>query len=724
MGDSASGRSPATDNENYLQPFFVLHKAKPQVSEAKPARRRKVDSSLGSPKRQRGNHGGGEEEKEKEINREEMRMEAFKLVWSEIEGNAKGVMEEVHRESYQAINSWVQESFNTIRSRVEFGSAETSRPFPSAVNPISKRLFTALISTRNIEMFDEQETFKNLTMHLKSSGCYVANLSSMDFTAHSGISSVLKNFLKQFITTSFEVVDLSILATWYKDQGKSGAPMVLVINDLERCHGSVLSEFILMLSDWVMKIPVMLIVGLATTVDIPRSILHSEALQHLQPCKFNLGTLGERMDAMSYGIFLKHDLGFSVSHKVASFMRDYFSSHGGTLSCFVRALKIACVQHFSTESRSIMLRVLAEENKQGKKHDPLPELVDAFCLNTLLSGRNESTKDAKKELVSGLTEVKRFHGQWRTVVLCLCDAGKYSKVHLLDLLCEALDPEIVQSSEPDPSKQSTLDIGGYNQKFSTKAKGFISQVIAKIRDLPGPTLHELLKKWEVHFGGMDEILEKLRILQHMLGDKNVARSKENAMDILKKRPSRSISSSEKVSESVNENAASFLKYLIQNYLRPIECTPFHEVVCFKDVQKLQAALMGVSRRQIQVDLIDSTEILGCTCCLRSSGALAPSMHDTAIMYNSSQEQGDLINVHDWYNCFKLILLQPIDEGTPKRKRSSKSKKAETSFKAGKLPEVAIQARFCRAVTELQITGLLRMQSKRRPDYIQRVAFGL
>ena len=41
-----------------------------------------------------------------------------------------------------------------------------------------------------------------------------------------------------------------------------------------------------------------------------------------------------------------------------------------------------------------------------------------------------------------------------------------------------------------------------------------------------------------------------------------------------------------------------------------------------------------------------------------------------------------------------------------------------------LNHVTSRLRFCRAVTELQITGLLRMPSKRRPDYVQRVAFGL
>ncbi|GJT25916.1 origin of replication complex subunit 3 isoform X1 [Tanacetum coccineum] len=39
-----------------------------------------------------------------------------------------------------------------------------------------------------------------------------------------------------------------------------------------------------------------------------------------------------------------------------------------------------------------------------------------------------------------------------------------------------------------------------------------------------------------------------------------------------------------------------------------------------------------------------------------------------------------------------------------------------------ITEASVQARFCRAVTKLQITGLLRTPSKRCPDFVQRVTF--
>ncbi|KAK9271893.1 hypothetical protein L1049_002258 [Liquidambar formosana] len=102
----------------------------------------------------------------------------------------------------------------------------------------------------------------------------------------------------------------------------------------------------------------------------------------------------------------------------------------------------------------------------------------------------------------------------------------------------------------------------------------------------------------------------------------------------------------------------------------------------------------------------------------------PSMHDTSIMYTLTQEHGDLINLHDWYQSFKSTILYPSTKGKHKVKQSPLSKKRKNITESENMSEASIQARFCRAVTELQITGLLRMPSKRRPDYVQRVAFGL
>ncbi|GAU34871.1 hypothetical protein TSUD_19510 [Trifolium subterraneum] len=147
--------------------------------------------------------------------------------------------------------------------------------------------------------------------------------------------------------------------------------------------------------------------------------------------------------------------------------------------------------------------------------------------------------------------------------------------------------------------------------------------------------------------------------------------------------------------------------------------------------------MGDPRRRIQVDLLDFHDILGCSCCKKSGKALLPSMHDSSIMYSLAQEHGDLINLHDWFQSFRTIVLQNTNKRKQKPKNTPLSKKRKEMNESGDQNEASIQyplyfslhknmigARFCRGVTELQITGLVRMPSKRRPDFVQRIAFGI
>ena len=98
----------------------------------------------------------------------------------------------------------------------------------------------------------------------------------------------------------------------------------------------------------------------------------------------------------------------------------------------------------------------------------------------------------------------------------------------------------------------------------------------------------------------------------------------------------------------------------------------------------------------------------------------------SIRYTLSQEHGDLINLHDWFQSFKTIVTNSTVKAKKRKvgKQSPLPKKRKQTNEHESLSEASIQARFCRAVTELQITGLIRMPSKRRPDCVQRVAFGL
>ncbi|XP_038720201.1 origin of replication complex subunit 3 [Tripterygium wilfordii] len=730
MASSATvADSPAPPNPDNIQPFFVIHKAFSRKSKKKSPRagkaKRKIDLSPLVSK----NAKKADEESVEEC--DSMRMEYFGIVWSKIETTIKNVLRDMNINVFSDIHHWVRESFNTIRSSGPPSLTEATCSFPFVKDTTLKKLFTGLVLTKNMEFVDDLLTFEDLGLHLKSHGCHVANLSSLDFLAKNGIGGCLRSLLRQFLMVSLDAADISILASWYREHDKYNNPVVIIIDDMERCCGSILSDFILMLSEWAIKIPVILIMGISTMLDAPSNALTSNALQHLFPCKFILGTPAERMDAVVAAVLVGQPSTFSISHKVAAFMRNYFVSQDGTLTSFVRALKIACVQHFYVEPLSFVLRgfLLQEDCQefQVETNGLLPETMLKKAFDLPSCERNKKVSQTSENLIDGLSELKRLQKLWSIVVLCLYDAAKYGNIRLLDILCEALNPELYNSRGTDAQAESEKDSGRSpsngcfmdRQYPSSRKDGFINKVVRIVKDLPRSQLYNLLKSWEERTADIIEIHEDVKELLFTLKSEEHKRQKQRSTSVSKRHISRAQLNMERDSQVTNEKAATLIDRMIRDYMHPLECVPFHEIICFKNVDKLQLALVGDPRRRIQVDLLESHKILQCNCCNRKGSTLLPSMHDTSIMYNLAQEHGDLINLLDWYQSFKSVVLCP----GVKRKRKSKQKCKDMN-EPQKQSEVSIQARYCRAVTELQITGLLRMPSKRRPDFAQRVAFGL
>ncbi|PSS04585.1 Origin of replication complex subunit like [Actinidia chinensis var. chinensis] len=733
MAPSAAANSPPSpeNTECNLQPFFVLHKALPSNSERKSMEktasrkrtRRRIDLSPSSPK-------SSEQSEAEFAGDHHLRTDAFRYVWSKIDSTIKNVLRNINADVFNDILFWVQESFNTTCSCGMPDRAKATRSYPVVTGPLSKQIYTGLVFTQNMELVDDLLTFKDLGLHLTSHGCHVANLSSFDFSAKNGIDGCLRGLLRQFLLANLDVADMSILASWYIDQGNYENPMVVIIDDMERCCGSVLSQFILMLSEWTVKMPIILIVGVATTVDALSSILPSYALQYLSCHKFILGSPADRMEAVIEAVLVKQCSGFSVGHNVAIFLRNYFFRQDGTLTSFVRALKIAIVQHISMEPLSFMLKGLSDEDSQDLWSESpvfLPELFKrAFDLPSFR--RNELTETNEEILARGLSDLKRLKELWSSAVMCLYEAGKGHKITMFDLYCETLDPELHHSRVSDHHLGLETKVGMSSSDHQIRERlqncGFIHQVIRKVRDLPEVLLCQLLKNWEKHTKGIIEIHAKVRELQSSLKFEDDKGLKQGLTDLSKRQKIQSNFNIEKDAKRLNEKTTELIIWMVKNYMLPIECIPFHEIICFTNVSKLQSALIGDPRRTIQVDLLEFHKILKCKCCSKSGNNPLPSMHDTSIMYVLTQEHGDLINLHDWYQSFKASILHPRIKRKHRLKHSPSPKKKMDTSESRKKSEASVQAQFSRAVTELQITGLLRMPTKRRPDYVQRVAFGL
>ncbi|CAM0148841.1 unnamed protein product [Urochloa decumbens] len=707
------GDAPLTAANN-IQPFFVLHKAAAAAALSVPSSRarRRIDASLPSspnPKSAKRSRDVDAQDEEDSEMYEQLRLEAFHRTWSKIQSTIDEVLRGINLKLFDQVLQWAQESFSAVRAVAKPCHAELQQPYPLLTDVICRRIPTAFVLTKNAEFVDDITTFRDLVEHLHSNGCHLAKLSAAELSVKHGVGGCLRSLLRQLLSDVPDVADVSALASWYCEAENYDQPIVVVIDDLEQCSGDVLGELVMMLSEWVIKIPILFVMGIATTLDAPKKLLSSEALQRLEPCKLTLGSPSDRMNALVEAILVKPCAGFCISHEVAMFLRNYFFRHDGTITSFISALKLACSKHFSMEPLSFLCMGVLEEDCEEfwrDKFEALPQVIQkyAFGLPSCSSAKNSS--NSSNDMVKELSKLLKFQKDWSSVLLCLYEAGRHDKVQLLDIFCEAVNPNLQTLNTPNSEKLTGVKPGSGNV--------FMAQATNAIRYMPMEALLHVFEVWSNHLKGMGEINDKVKALQSTTIDADSVRATKE------KWTRRSTGTAGSGTAPLNDKTAMLLEDVTRKYLVPVECLPFHEIICFKNVNVLQSALIGNPRRMVQLDLLKSQSHLKCSCCSRSGAAVSGSLHDTSIMCNLAQEYGDVINLHDWYISFEGIINSRNSKVKRKSYGSPSKKKSKSTPPEG---EAMIQARFCRAVTEMQITGLLRMPSKRRPDLVQRIAFG-
>jgi origin recognition complex subunit 3 len=109
---------------------------------------------------------------------------------------------------------------------------------------------------------------------------------------------------------------------------------------VERCNSAILAELIVLLSEWSAEIPIVLVMGVATTADFLQGCLPSHALARLNARRFDLKTPLERLEAVVKAVLVESFSAFEIGHGVAQFITHFFLRHDLTISSFIRSLKV------------------------------------------------------------------------------------------------------------------------------------------------------------------------------------------------------------------------------------------------------------------------------------------------------------------------------------------------------------------------------------------------
>jgi len=209
-------------------------------------------------------------------------------------------------------------------------------------------------------------------------------------------------------------------------------------------------------------------------------------------------------------------------------------------------------------------------------------------------------------------------------------------------------------------------------------------------------------------------------------------------------------------------AASFLRRVARAHAsRPPASLRGRELFCISDssVRYLRAKSQAAPRLCLEQAMDKPARMLGCACCPKDGGP-ADTLPDTCGAYTLLQDMGDAANVHEWFREFcetnepatgippnestkpnkrskaakkpahGLSLPAPgddstqMDDGNEMEHEMDDEKKEKGTFHLDRRRLWELQARFTRAVAEIEFLGVGKPVKRRKVEYMQRTAFPL
>jgi origin recognition complex subunit 3 len=330
------------------------------------------------------------------------RHKAFVACAEAMDGCAATVLADANAQPFQRLHAFVTEAY------AEDGALSSAVLAPGAfgVNAAfgaggAAPLPAALVLAGGVNAADHAETFAQLAAHLRQAGCHAALLRSGDIgvraagaPAPPGLCATLRCALAQLAGGEPpEAPTLRHLAAWYavapapravgdacgddEDSGEEddapqappqdaaarfarrrsslGAsaarrvPIALLIEDTECCAGDSLADLIVALSEAGGSLPVVLLLGVATSAAMLQALLPARAAARLRARAFSLWPPVQRLEALQRGVLLRAGTVPLLGASPAALLHERFLKHDFSCTGVRAALRCAALLHFSTQ---------------------------------------------------------------------------------------------------------------------------------------------------------------------------------------------------------------------------------------------------------------------------------------------------------------------------------------------------------------------------------------
>ncbi|KAI9021574.1 origin recognition complex subunit 3 N-terminus-domain-containing protein [Phycomyces nitens] len=588
---------------------------------------------------------------------------------------------------------------------------------------------------------EDDEDSDNQEKHENSNKSYV-------LTAHSGDNAC-----------RLQRYDLQMLEGWYnhqmdiRDDKSTPRPnLVIILQDFESFAPDVLQNFITICSEYRLRIPIVFIIGIATSTEILHQSLSKSTLGLLRIEKFWLQLSEAWFNRVIETVFIDTPYTIKFGARPYKFMLDHFYLYDFSMGAVKSSLKYALMHCFYGSSLSIFLPLLGQERSEilGQLQEwQKRKLLTEDHINTLrmqpsFKAYIESICDTEPSKALRLvTDDEFFATEAMADFLCGIETYRQGFKFGLDLI-QVLQGQFSAFSTLRKSKRMLLlqsletrdGLVGGDSNHSEVTRWLVSLV----RKVEPDALESLLDALEGLMESNPEYKKrcmavidgesryrlpiwKKRLVELLGGDDEyVARMEKKAkrlegMSLPDLEEKRNTETSKKVhaeaiahmkrkgteTSKLAMEISDWVHHIFYECLQSYTQVPMHELAYYVQSKLHEKSFSAQPRASVQTALTNSKHYLDCQCCQGGQDQLLPSEPDSCILYKLYLECGRLINLYDWFVAFGCII--------------EREKRPADNL----LSENEVQARFIRSVAELQFLGFIK-PTQRKTDHVMRLTW--
>ncbi|GES56970.1 origin recognition complex subunit [Aspergillus terreus] len=633
-----------------------------------------------------------------------------------LNGDESEASVQLRYKAYQELWAAQEEKIQSILEDVDFDVLENVSSFITSSSPQTYDgcIPTALITVgSNVSSLGRLLTRLNEQLTTTGEGGVVA-LESGDAP---NLKTTLKNIIRGAITNTegnegyhrfltdrdgprLLGYDLDLLGDYVKRKGVK--KLVIALRDSEAFDPSILTDLLSLLSSWLDRIPITLLFGISTSVELFEGRLPRSVVALLRGRYFEIHEASNCVDRIYERLQAGSDGRFWLGRNITTVLFERSSDYFQTPEAFSRTVKYAYMTHFFTNPLAVLLANQEPSDLPSARFCEAVRNVPSFrrhCENLLDEGCTERVRnlleDDKCLLQQSLQHLE--YGQQRMreifqavmfVHACLKDLNLTKRTSISDLSVRALAGELQNSSYLEDILRAfkTLDSTTLQQIFAILPDILMeqSEFLELKRDLETlvqtyPDAQPFRSEYDSH----NSVVSTTVVQQRVKLNKGKAKLSEPDIEYTKI-----------VDRFYSLTEASLTDVL----LRPQDLF-LHEAFLIDMKNPLKEVFAPRPRFAIERALSSPFDYL-ISDAETANTKISAKQPATAILYQLYLESGSLVNIYDLWQAFYAVFES--DQG-------------------GDCDERVIMTLFYRAISELKVLGVVK-NSRKKTDHVAKTAW--